>query len=153
MGIGIPGSGKTTILKPFAESHSYVYISPDDIRAQLLGDETDQSKNVEVWREAYRRVADSLKKGKTVVFDATFAKDFERKDFIQFARRHGADKINGAFAKVSPKIAYKRNRARGRIVPLHAIERMNTMLEKAPPIVEDGFDRVFDLTEIQENTI
>jgi len=32
MGIGIPGSGKTTILKEFADKNGYEYICPDDIR-------------------------------------------------------------------------------------------------------------------------
>lgn len=150
MGIGIPGAGKTTALKPFAEKNIYTYISPDDIRAELTGDASDQSKNKEVWQEAYRRVAESLERGETVVFDATFAKDFERKNFIQFAREHGAEKVQGVFASVDFKVANGRNKARDRVVPEHAIDKMHTMLRDRPPVVEDGFDSVFDINELQE---
>jgi dephospho-CoA kinase len=41
IGIGVPGSGKTTALKPFAERNTYTYISPDDIRAELTGNAAD----------------------------------------------------------------------------------------------------------------
>lgn len=150
IGIGIPGSGKTTALKPFAEKNVYTYISPDDIRAELTGDASDQSKNKEVWEEARHRVAESLERGETVVFDATFAKDFERKSFIQFAREHGAEKVQGVFATVPFEVANDRNKARDRVVPEHAISRMHTMLKENPPNVEDGFDSVFDIDELQE---
>jgi predicted kinase len=84
------------------------------------------------------------------VFDATFAKDTERKAFIEFAREHGAQKVQGVFAAVSYEIANERNQARERIVPEHAMERMHGMLKENPPIVEDGFDSVFDINELQE---
>lgn len=150
MGIGIPGSGKTTALKPFAEKNKYTYISPDDIRVELTGNASDQSKNKEVWQEAHHRVVESLERGETVVFDATFAKDTERKNFIQFAREHGAEKVQGVFAAVPFELANERNQARDRIVPEHAIDRMHTMLRKNPPVIEDGFDSVFDVNELQE---
>lgn len=150
MGIGLPGSGKTTALKPFAEEHSYTYISPDAIREELTGNAADQSKNREVWQEAYRRTTEALQKGETVVFDATFAKSNERKDFIGFVRENGASKVQGVFAAVPLEIAGERNRTRDRVVPEHAMERMNEMLHQAPPIVEDGFDSVFDINHLQE---
>ena len=150
MGIGIPGSGKTTALKPFAEKYSYTYICPDDIRIELTGGAIDQSKNSEVWQEAYRRVADSLKEGETVVFDATFAKNIERKNFIRFARENGAEKVQGVFAAVPFEIANERNKSRERIVPEHAMKRMHSSLKEDPPIIEDGFDSVFDINEFQE---
>ena len=152
MGIGIPGAGKTTTLKPFAEEYSYVYICPDDIRTEMNGNSLDQSNMREVWEEARRRVAENLERGETVVFDATFARDNERKNFIQFARDHGAGKVQGVFAAVSYEIANERNNARERVVPEHAMERMHRMLKNNPPILEDGFDSVFDMNEFQELT-
>lgn len=150
MGIGIPGSGKTTALKPFAEKNSYIYISPDDIRAELTGNASDQSKNKEVWEEAHRRVVDSLEKEETVVFDATFAKDFERKNFIQFAREHGAEKVQGVFAAVPFEVANDRNKERDKMVPEYAIKRMHNMLKQNPPVIEDGFDGIFYINESQD---
>lgn len=150
MGIGIPGSGKTTALKPFAEKNNYSYISTDEIRKELTGDDSDQSKNKEVWEEAYKRVVESLNKGESVVFDATFAKDIQRKEFIDFARKSGADRVQGVFAAVPFEVANERNKLRNRVVPEHAIMRMDEMLKENPPIIEDGFDSVFDINELQE---
>lgn len=127
LGIGLPGSGKTTALKPFAEEYSYTYISPDDIRAELLGNAADQSRMREIWDEAYKRTAEALSAGHTVVFDATFAKGHERRDFIKFVRANGAEKVQGVFAAVPLEIANERNRSRERVVPDHAMTRMNTL--------------------------
>jgi predicted kinase len=150
MGIGIPGSGKTTALKPFAEKNSYTYISPDEIRGELSQDAGDQSRNREVWEETYKRVGNALSRGETGVVDATFVNESERKEFIAFAREQGADKVQGVFAAVPFETARERNNNRDRVVPEHALERMQNMLEKTPPTVDDGFDSVFDIDEIQE---
>jgi predicted kinase len=150
MGIGIPGSGKTTVLKPFSEENNYTYISPDEIRFELTGSMADQSKNREVWAEAHKRVKDALSRGETVVFDATFAHDSERKTFIQFARDHGAEKVQGVHAEVPYDIASERNSLRERVVPTHAMERMHSTLNEKPPSLDDGFDSVFHINELQE---
>jgi len=149
MGVGLPGSGKTTALKSFADKNSYVYICPDDIRTELTGNAGDQSKNREVWVEVHKRAADALEKGEDVVFDATFARDSERKNFITFAREHGATKIQGVVADVDFEIASERNKMRDRVVPEHAMERMRSMLSETPPEIRDGFDSLFIIDEFQ----
>jgi protein phosphatase len=153
MGIGLPGSGKTTALRPFAQENEYVYISPDDIREELSGDATDQSRMTEVWEEVHKRLATAISAGKTAVVDATFVKPWERKEFIAFARAQGADKVQGVFAAVTKDIALERNSMRERQVPEHAIERMDMHLQKSPPVVEDGFDSVFDISELQKLSV
>jgi predicted kinase len=156
IGIGIPGSGKTTFLKPFAKEHDYMYICPDDIRAELSGDPMDHKQNAKVWEIAHDRLNESLKSGKTVVFDATSARINDRRGLVKFARDHGAEKIQGVFGAVPFVVAQERNVARGkdggRAVPEEAMRRMYEMLKKDPPIVEDGFDSVFDINEFQELT-
>ena len=150
LGVGLPGSGKTTVLKPFAEKYAYTYICPDDIRKELLGDAGDQSKNREVWEEAYAQTAVALREGHTVVFDATFAESHDRKRFIDFARAQGATKVQGVFGAVPLEVAKERNRSRERVVPDFVVERMHDSLRKHPPVVEDGFDSIVDINEFQE---
>ncbi len=150
MSIGLPGSGKTTIIKKFAEKNNYSYICPDDIRAELTGNMADQSKNVEVWVESYKRLRHQLDENKTVVFDATFANQKQRKEFLQFARESGAEKIQGVFLDVPIELAKERNNIRERIVPEYAIDRMYKNLKDFPPETEDGFDGLFYLDEIGE---
>jgi predicted kinase len=150
MGIGLPGTGKTTALKSFAEKNSYNYICPDDIRFELLGDASDQTKNREVWQEAYKRLEGFLKNGETVVFDATFVKDLDRKRFIEFVRGLGVEKIQGIVTEVPLDIAYERNRSRERKVPDYAMERMAKSFKELPPEISEGFDSLFYINEFQE---
>lgn len=150
LSVGVPASGKTTVMKDFAAENGYAYISSDALREELLGDTTDQSRNKEVWEEAYRRTKDYLTQGENVVFDATFSNPRQRIEFINFARENGADKIQGIFLDVPLEIAYERNQDRERVVPEHVLERMHQMIKDAPPKLEDGFDSVFTLNEYQE---
>lgn len=146
----MPGSGKTTTLKPFAEANGYVYISPDDIRVEVSGDASIQVDMRQVWDLVHERTKDALMRGENVVVDATFVKDRERKEFIEFARENGATKVQGVFADVSYEVASERNKERERVVPEHAMERMNRFLVGNEPTVEDGFDSVFSINEFQE---
>ncbi len=150
IGIGIPGSGKTTVLKEFAQKYGYAYICPDDIREEVLGDATDQSKNKEVWAEDHRRMGNFLAQGRTVVFDATFTHANGRKSFLDFARQSGAEKIQGILFDTPLEVAQERNLARERQVPEHAVKRMSDDLSANRPVIEDGLDSIFTLNEYQQ---
>ena len=146
----MPGSGKTTVLKKFAAQYGYAYICPDDIRQELLGDVTDNSRNNEVWAEAYKRTREHLERGESIVFDATFADQEYRRAFLKFARENGAEKIQGIFVDVPSEIARARNQARDRKVPDEIMNRMEGDLKTMPPELQDGFDAIFTLDEYQK---
>lgn len=150
MGIGIPGSGKTTVLKEFAKKNGYEYVSLDDIRGELAGAVINQSKNGEVVRQAYDRMRNFITSGKTVVYDATSTLESDRLAFISFAREQGAQKIQGIFVDTPIEIAKERNANRERVVPERVLERQTGELRAAPPGIVDGFDSVFTLNENQE---
>ena len=147
-GIGIPGSGKTTVLERFAKEHSYAYISPDQIREEISGDARIQSDMRVVWDTAYRRMREALKADRSGVFDATQYKPKDRREFIEEARAMGAEKIIGVYFDVSLPVALERNRARDRNVPEHAVERMHRILGKTPPRLEEGFDVLIRADEL-----
>ena len=65
---GISGSGKTTFGNKL---ENITVICPDDIRKELTGDISDQSRNVEVWRLTYDRLRKSLENGEDIYFSAT----------------------------------------------------------------------------------
>ena len=150
MGIGISGSGKTTVLKTFADKYDYAYICPDDIRKELTGSSFDQSKNTEVWMEAKRRMLEKFHEGKTVVFDATFTNLEQRKEFLLFARENGAGKIEGIFLDIPLEITKERNKGRERKVPDYALDRMDKAIRDFPPKIKEGFDSIFTLNEEQK---
>lgn len=71
MFIGLPGSGKSTLVREvFTDGDKYRVVSPDDIRRELCGDVSDQGMNSEVWDLALYRVNDYISLGYSVVLDA-----------------------------------------------------------------------------------
>ncbi|HYF29225.1 MAG TPA: ATP-binding protein [Candidatus Paceibacterota bacterium] len=150
MAIGIPGSGKTTVLKPLAEDYGLAYVNRDDIRAELLGDATDQSANRRVWEEANRRTLAALAAGQGVVLDSTFVEAWKRREMIELLREAGASPIVGVLCLVPLGVARKRNAARERVVPEDVLEQMHAKLAKQPPTADEGFDALVTLDELTE---
>ena len=109
--VGISGSGKSTWIKSQTNSNTIV-VSPDDIRRELTGSVSDQSKNALVFEIAHKRVADALNAGKNVIFDATNIKSRDRKSLMNYMKVH-VDKPFEGFAKVfsvDPEVAKQRVR-------------------------------------------
>lgn len=79
--IGISGSGKSFWIDSLPKAKHHV-VSPDEIRKEITGSISDQSKNTEVFKEADRRTIEFLKTGKPVIFDATNLNIKLRKAFI-----------------------------------------------------------------------
>ena len=70
--VGAAGSGKTcTARQILSIEDNAVIISSDALRAELFGDENDQTHNAEVFNEMLKRTRAELKKGRTVIYDAT----------------------------------------------------------------------------------
>lgn len=84
--IGIAGSGKSTWIKSLPKD-TYTIISPDEIRRSLTGSISDQSKNIEVFKETDKQVIEAIKEGKQVVLDATNTRTDFRRSFLQTLRR------------------------------------------------------------------
>lgn len=143
-GIGIPGSGKTTILRLLAQRLSLAIVCPDDIRHELTGDANDQSLDSEVWLLARQRVAEQLKLGKSVIFDATFARKKWRRQETTAVHAMDAQTI-GWYMNTPLVAAWERNQSRDRFVPHHVLESMHHSLQTDPPTIEDGFDQVFEI--------
>ena len=97
--IGISGSGKST----WVNSHKdkYEVVCPDDIRRELTGNISDQSKNKEVWKEAYTRIEKLITQGKNVILDSTMVNTKSRREFSAFVKSLGVNICYNIFP-VSP---------------------------------------------------
>lgn len=150
IGIGIPGAGKTTVLKDFAHKNGYYYLSLDNIRVELAGTAIDQSKNKEAWNLARERIKEYFDQGLTIVVDATFTKCNQRIDFLNFLRQEcDAEKIQGVWVDTPIEIARERNAERDRVVPEYAMDRMHSEIENDIPQLSNGFDSIFRLDKDQ----
>lgn len=67
--VGISGSGKSRLKRSLKTPKTSV--CPDDIRKELTGNISDQSRNNDVFRIALGRAASALERGENVYFDAT----------------------------------------------------------------------------------
>jgi predicted kinase len=142
MGVGIPGSGKTTVLSEVAE-HLYINrISPDEIREELTGNQANQSVNAEAWDETYRRVQATLELGRSVIIDATHAEAFRRPQTVEMYRSFGAVAVVAIVFDTPIDIAKQRNVARDRVVPKYVLDEMHTALTQEPVSTDEGFDEI-----------
>lgn len=142
MGVGIPGSGKTTVLSEVAEHLDISRISPDEIREELTGSEASQSVNAEAWDEAYLRVQTALELGHSAIVDATHAEAFRRPQTVEMYRSFGAATVVAVVFDTPLDIAKQRNAERERVVPEHALDRMHAALTREPVSTDEGFDEV-----------
>lgn len=141
--IGISGSGKSTIAQRLLQSINSdnsrtVLISSDNIREELCGDASDQSKNSQVFELAYSRINDSLSCGNNVIWDATNLAPEDRKEVIRIGRNHNAQLV--AIQVITPiSIAIDRNNSRARRVPVRVIWKQQGRYYAA---TKQEFDRI-----------
>lgn len=89
--VGIPGSGKSyyakTLLKRCPEEESPfpsgVYLSSDELRKELYGDENCQDNPGYIFDQMLKRTISALKNGQNVIYDAT---NVVRKNRISFLK-------------------------------------------------------------------
>ena len=104
--IGISGSGKSTWINTLSNVE---VVSPDDIRREITGSISDQSKNKEVFDEVNKRIDEALKYNQKVVVDATNLNTIFRKEFIKkIKRKFPNKKIAYKLFKANPELSKKR---------------------------------------------
>lgn len=148
MAIGIPGSGKTSLLKPFALEHGITYISRDDIRSEWYGDPHIQQDKEAVRAEAEKRSRAALAASHSILKDSTFTERAERIRTIASCRDAGAERIIGIIFNTAPEIAKERNAVREFSVMEQVIDMMSAELQEHPPSLDDGFDALYNSDEL-----
>lgn len=146
IGVGVPGCGKTTYLKPLAANLHLDYINPDEIREQLTGSMEDHSQEPEVWALVHQKVTEGIK-DKGAVLDATYTRRRDRRIVIDLARQYGAQEIIAYWFNLPLDSCMERNRLRSRRVPNAAIEKMYNRLQINPPTEAEGFTQIIELHE------
>ena len=142
--IGLPGSGKSTWISKYNKNNKYIVVSPDDIRRELTGDVNDQQQNNKVWEIAKENTINSLKKGKSVILDATNTNIEYRKMFMGGLP---PARLMAKVFEVDPEVSKERiskdigdgkDRAN---VPPDIIDKMYDELNKSKDKLEDeGFE-------------
>lgn len=148
--IGIPGSGKSTYLKSIPKNNVSI-ICPDDIRRELTGDISDQSKNGEVWDKAKQDILNNISQGFYTILDATNVNTKARRNMLSLIRSKFPD-INtyATLFDADPEISKQRikkditNKVDRSNVPDEVIDRMyQQYLETVNNINSEGFTKIF----------
>lgn len=140
---GLPGSGKSTLAQQIAEKENALIISTNKIREIICGDDSDQSKNRQVFDIAELAVSTTLKLGKNVIIDATNKLPSERQRFLRYMG--DSDIAVACVFDNNPELAKQHVKERvangGRYVPNDVIDSMSKRY--VYPTSEEGFVYIF----------
>jgi len=140
--VGISGSGKSRYLK--SVDPKYI-VSPDDIRRELTGDISDQSKNNEVWALAKLTMKITLRRYGKVYLDATNVNKWLRVEFM--ADFNGVQKIAVVFDS-DVETSLKRvnndieNGVDRSVVPEEIIRKQYKLFKKGESSLKHEFNKV-----------
>jgi predicted kinase len=142
MPVGIPGCGKTTVLRREAERRGAVYVCPDDVRQELTGNAANQACSAEAWSIVYQRIAHNLQQGRDVVLDATNTQGELRRFVARFCRIWSNDLQLELWWFCTPfEECVRRNNNRDRVVPMEAMLRMRQQLLDDPiDMIRENYD-------------
>ena len=147
MSIGVPGSGKSTVMRQIAAWGSFEITGPDALRREKHNDETDHADDHAIWDELRSRVAVAIKTRKTIVIDSTFHTKQRRAHFIEFARANGAKSIEALYFDIPLETLLSRAGGRhesgGKEVSLDYVRKAHAELQDNLPMPEEGFDELF----------
>lgn len=133
--VGLSGSGKSS----YNFEEEVVKISSDALRAELFGDENDQTHNTEVFNELHKRVILNLKNGKNVVYDATNLSRRRRVAFLKTIAHIPCKKICVVF-KTPYEVCVKRDSLRPRKVGVSVIFKQLKQFQI--PQYDEGWDLI-----------
>lgn len=139
MMVGLPGSGKSFTAESIPNA---VVHSSDAIRAEVLGDENDQTQQDLVFQTLHKRVLQDLVDGKDVVYDATNINYKRRIGFLDRVRAlHKHDLRTVCFFMATPyEVCLERNNNRERSVPESVIQKMYFKFDV--PMMAEGWDEI-----------
>ena len=131
---GLPGSGKTTFARKFAEEHGYQYLGPDSFYALFNGDETLHIHKFEIWMAVYRALHMAEQDGRSVVFDTNAPTVVDRSQIMDWFPGFEPHLI---YIEASWELCLRNNSARSRVIPKEEMDRLLRSFVR-PHVSEDG---------------
>ena len=140
MMLGLPYSGKSYFVNKY-KAENDEYISSDEIRKELYGDESDQTNPNKVFEIMYKRTCKALSENKSVWYDATNIKSKYRIHLLNSLKHKFSDVHYKCYIMCTPlKILLIRQQNRDRFVPATVIDKMIRQFEV--PMYYEGWDEI-----------
>ena len=137
--VGLPASGKSTFAKEKLANEETIVLSSDELRKELLGDESCQTNNELVFSTLYARAKENLLNGKDVVIDATNINMKDRRRTLSHFQ--GMDIKRVALVFATPiNVCYERDSKRDRVVGMEVIDKFLYRFEF--PMEYEGFNKI-----------
>lgn len=148
--VGCPGSGKSTWWKKGLDDGSIpntsIRINMDEIRYELTGNESDQTRNYAVSKIAEVKLKSCLSERIPLIYwDNTSTKAQYRKNVISLAKAAGYNVVC-LYWNIPINVCLDRNSKRARKVPEDIIRTMHNNIANNPPKNEEGFDDIIVLS-------
>lgn len=138
LGVGLPGLGKSEILRPYADSVGASFLSAADMRRSVNGGMTRRP----VWNMLHDRAGELLRAGESIVVDAGHTNHERRgKEILEYRRLGALSVIAIEFQAVLEELAGRDVKSLTGLT-YRALEEMCIDLSLHPPSVEEGFDEV-----------
>lgn len=150
--VGIPSSGKSTLAKKLLQiEKNAVIVSTDAIRALLFGDESTQGDWSLIESEVFQQIEQALSLGKSVIYDATNAKQEWRLSMLEKLGKYQNAQWIAWHLQTPLFTCLTWNKQRQRQVPEEIIEKMDMFLYENPPTLAEGFTAVYHLNLADDN--
>jgi predicted kinase len=137
--VGIPSSGKSTWAS--RNLPGCPIVSTDDIREELFGTAEFSGGQKKVFDTAHARVAQAIRDGEDVVYDATNTRPKYRKALLDKLRAEGLDfQAIAVVMQAAPPHAITLQKGRSRKVPPGVIWHFHRTF--VPPTPSEGFAEI-----------
>lgn len=137
--MGLSGSGKSTVARTELATENTVIISSDDIRGEICGDVSDQSKNDEVFKLFHQRIRRNLEQKKDVIADATNLSMRSRRAILGTVA--GLDVFKRCYLVPKPfELCLRDNKLREKVVPDEVLQKQIRRFQIC--FMEEGWDAI-----------
>ena len=137
---GAPGSGKSYYGKQFAAEKHCCYISSDELRNLLFGNENVQARPDKVFKLMDSLVESCLNRNVSVVYDSTMSKLKDRKSFIE--RFSDKAELVLIYMQTPLEECIRRNNTRDRVVEQKVIKKHFNRLKMNIPSLDEGWKEI-----------
>jgi predicted kinase len=153
LNIGLPGSGKSTLVKTLQlPLNEFVRVSPDQIRSEQFGVTYNRRVEPQVWTITKALVEGQFRLGKSVYLDATNLARAWRRPWIQLAQHYRHKSLAVYFdMPIEQILAQNQLRSPEWVVPESVIRGMHRSLHV--PSLEEGFDAVVRISHVNAEEI
>lgn len=131
---GAPGSGKTTLSHKLAEEYKAILCCYDEIpKANCI------KKHMEIYNETCYKIANDLRKGNSVIFDAVNISFSSRKILLDIVKYVKCNKIIYVMTTPLEECLYRNENRKNRLPPMIVKDLYRLF---TPPTLQEGWDDI-----------